>query len=113
MVCMVGNFVSIAVPYRIAAGSLKPTKMPMKTTLLIFVSHLLFPVAMIPVFVPASVELMFRTLDWAPRVPVNLILSLVLAAIVACCYRFSLEGLGAFLGRREKDILLVVSQEVE
>jgi len=113
LVCMVGNFVSITAPYRIAAGSLKPTKMPIKTSLLIFLSHLLFPVAMIPVFIPAVVELMLRTLDWAPMVPVNLILSVVLVAIVAFFYRFSLEGLGEFLGRREKDILLVVSQEVE
>jgi hypothetical protein len=87
--------------------------MPMKTTLLIFLSHLLFPVAMIPVFVPAVSELMLRTLDWGPMVPVNLILSVVLVVIVAFIYRFSLEGLGEFLGRREKDILLVVSQEVE
>ena len=30
--CIAGNFVSIIAPYRIAAGSLKPTKTPVKTT---------------------------------------------------------------------------------
>ena len=53
-----GNLTSILVPYRIAAGSLKPTKMKGLTTLLIFVIHCLFPLAVLPVFLPAGLALL-------------------------------------------------------
>ena len=113
LVCIAGNYVSVIAPYRIAAGSLKPTKTPAKTILLIFLSHLLFPVAVLPIFVPPVLELLFRALDWLPFLPVNLLLSLILLAVVAFFYHLSLGSLGDLLQRREREILQVVTQEVE
>src|SRR5258705_3070853 len=58
LLSMAGNFVSIMAPYRIGAGSLKPTKASGKTTLMIFFSHLLFPVAMAPIFIPPALGIL-------------------------------------------------------
>jgi hypothetical protein len=113
LVSIVGNLASILAPYRIAAGSLKPTKTPAKTSALIFLSHLLFPVAMIPVALPPAVELLCRELGWLTFVPINLLLSLAIVAALVFLYQLSLDGLGELLERREQTILQIVTQEVE
>jgi len=110
---IVGNFVSIVAPYRISAGSLKPTKTSGKTTLLIFASHLLFPVSMIPIFLPPTLGLLFGNSAWLPGAAVNALFSLALVALVAFFYWLSLHSLGDLLQRREMEILQVVSHEVE
>jgi ABC-2 type transport system permease protein len=113
LACMVGNFVSIRAPYRIAQGSLKPTKTSSKTTLLVFLLHLLFPLAMLPVLLPAVLDLLLSKFGAGSGWPVNLLASLVLVISTAFAYRFSLAALGELLQRREKEILAVVTQEVE
>ena len=113
MLSIVGNFVSIMAPYRIGAGSLKPTKASGKTTLMIFFSHLLFPVAMVPIFIPPALGILSENLGWWAATPVNALVSLLWAALVAFLYWLSLRSLGDLLQRREKEILQVVSQEVE
>jgi ABC-type transport system involved in cytochrome c biogenesis permease component len=55
LLSMMGNLFSVLVPFRVAPGSMKPTKTRMTTPLLILFSHLLFPVAMIPIFLIAHV----------------------------------------------------------
>jgi len=110
---LVGNYVSVIAPYRIAAGSLKPTKTNAKTTLLIFLLHLLFPLALIPVCIPPTLELLCARFGWLPAIPLNLSGSLILLIIMVLLYRISLQGLGALLQQREKEILKAVTQEVE
>jgi hypothetical protein len=110
---VVGNFVSIIAPYRIAAGSLKPTKTDTKTSLLIFALHLLFPVVLLPVCVPPGLETLFTMFSWLPGVPINFLASVGLLALMMFFYRLSLNGLGSLLQRREKDILQKVTHEVE
>ena len=113
LLSMVGNLVSVLVPYRIAPGSLKPTKSSTTTNFLIFASHLLFPTAMIPVFIPPAFGLLLSNLGWLPAASVNLFFSVVLLALLALFYWLSLAGLGNLLQQREKKILQVVTQEVE
>lgn len=108
-----GNLMSIMFPYRIGIGSLKPTKMPGKTKAMLIVSHACFPLLMIPLFIPVVVAFAGSQLGGWPGPAVNLLCSVVLAAAAACLYWFSLEGLAALLQRREKDILQVVTTEVE
>ena len=110
---IIGNFVSIMAPYRIAAGSLKPTKTDTKTTFLIFIMLLLFPTVLLPVCVPPGLEALCIALGWLPGVPINFLASMVLLALMVLLYRFSLKGLGSMLQRREKDILQKVTHEVE
>lgn len=109
----VGNYISIRAPYRIAPGSLKPTKTSSKTSLLIFGLHLLFPVAMVPVFLPAGLDFLLSRSGWIQSGVVYLAASFVLFATALATYRLSLRILGDLLQRREKEILTVVTQEVE
>ncbi|HTY88484.1 MAG TPA: hypothetical protein VMB80_13530 [Candidatus Acidoferrum sp.] len=108
-----GNLLSILVPYRVQSGSLKPTKMPGLAMLVMMFCHLLFPLAMMPVFGPALMELVWRQLGLPAAVPVNFILSVLLAALAAVLYWQTLAPLGRLLHRRETKILSVVTVEVE
>lgn len=108
-----GNVLSILVPYRIQAGSMKPTKMPGLVMLTMVLCHMLFPVVMVPAFVPALAELLWQLGGWPEAVPVNLLLSLLLVALTAVAYWRALAPLGRLLNRRETKILSVVTVEVE
>jgi len=113
LLSMVGNLISVLVPYRVAAGSLKPTKSSTKTGVLIFISRIFFPMIMAPIFFPPAIGLLFSKVGWLPAAPVNLLFSTVLLAILAFFYRLSLGPIGELLQRREKQILEVVTKEVE
>jgi hypothetical protein len=113
LLSMAGNLLSVLVPYRIAPGSLKPTKSSTKTAFLIFISRMLFPTAMIPIFLPPGLGLLLSNMGWLPAAPTNLFFSVVLLALLALFYRLSLVPLGDLLQGREKEILQVVTQEVE
>jgi hypothetical protein len=113
LLSMVGNLMSALVPYRIAPGSLKPTKVPAVTTFFIVLSHMLFPAAVAPVFLPALSGLLCAQARWLPAAPVNLVLSATMLVLSACLYRLTLPGLGRLLQRRETKILDVVTQEIE
>ncbi len=113
LLSMIGNLVSVLVPYRVTPGSMKPTKLPTLTMLLMFVAHLLFPLAMLPTFLPPGLGLLVSKLGWAPAAAVNLTLSAALLALFTLFYRLSLPGLGNLLQQREKAILQVVTHEVE
>jgi len=113
LLSMVGNLISVLVPYRVAPGSLKPTKSSTKTSILIFVSRMFFPILMAPIFFPPVIGLLFSGLGWLPAAPVNLFFSAALLALLAFFYRLSLGPLGELLQRREKEILQVVTKEIE
>jgi len=113
LLSMVGNLVSVLVPHRVAPGSLKPTKMSTLTTFLLFVSRLLFPMAMLPIFLAPGIGLLMSRVGWLPAAPTNLIVSALVFGVLALSYRLSLNPLGDLLQQREKRILDIVTQEVE
>ena len=110
---MAGNLLSILVPFRIQPGSMKPTKIPAVAMLTMVLFQFLFPLAMLPVFVPPMLELFWHLADWPVLVPVNLILSVLLAMLTAMLYWGTLEPLGRLLHRREIKILNTVTAEQE
>ena len=110
---MAGNILSILVPFRIQSGSLKPTKLPGLAMLVTILCQMLFPLAMTPAFAPPLAELLWRMAGWPDVVPVNLILSILLATLAAVAYWQTLGPLGRLLQRRETKILGVVTVEVE
>jgi MFS family permease len=110
---MAGNLLSLLVPYRIQAGSMKPTKLPGLAMLVLMFTQMLFPTAMLPVFIAPLLELLWHRLGWPDMVPVNLITSIALLALLSLIYWQSLGPLGRLLQRRETKILAVVSVEVE
>ena len=112
-VSFLGNLLSILLPYRIAPGSMKPTKTAATVTFLIFLSHMLFPLAMVPLFLVPLLGWLLGRLGWlSPGVTHCLLAGLILGVFVLL-YRISLPPLGRLLGRREQKILAVVTQEVE
>jgi ABC-2 type transport system permease protein len=113
LLSMVGNLISVLVPYRVAPGSLKPTKSSTKTSILIFVSRMFFPMFMAPIFFPPAMGLLLAGVGWLPVAPVNLFFSAVLFVLLAFFYLLSLGPLGELLQRREKQILEVVTKEIE
>ncbi|MCP4260912.1 MAG: hypothetical protein GY774_25890 [Planctomycetes bacterium] len=113
LLSIAGNLISVLVPYRIAPGSMKKTKTSAMTTFLIFISRLLFPMAMVPMSLPPAIGLLMSHLGWLPAGPVNLALSMVLLALLVFFYKLSLPSLGKLLLRREKQILQVVTEKVE
>jgi hypothetical protein len=75
--------------------------------------QLMFPLVMLPVFVPPLLELLWRLAGWPVLVPVNLILSVLLATLTAILYWQTLGSFGRLLQRREIKILTIVSAEQE
>lgn len=110
---MLGNVASVLVPYRIAPGSMKPTKTSTSTTLMLFVSRLLFPVAMVPIFVAPGLGLLFAKVGWASAGITTLVVSGGVLGLAALLYAVSLNPLGDLLQQHEKRILEVVTQEIE
>lgn len=113
LLSMLGNLVSTLVPHRIAPGSMKPTKTSMVTTLLIIVSRLLFPVAMLPILLAPGLGLLCSRVGWFPAASTNLVASFITAVLLILLYGLTLDGLGDLLQRREQRVLQVVTQEIE
>jgi hypothetical protein len=113
LVSLAGNLVSILAPYRIQPGSMKATKLPAKTIIVTFIGMMLFPLLAAPAFVPPLAGLIWQLAGGPAFVPLNLLLSIVLAAVMALAYWQSLAPLGRLLQRREIEILGVVTSEVE
>jgi hypothetical protein len=108
-----GNLVSVWVPYRVTSGSLKPSKPPAKTVLLIFLTQLVFPILMIPLFVAPLLGMASEKMGWWPAPLVDGLLSIVLLGIAILVYALALNNTAEMLEQREKNILLVVTREGE
>jgi ABC-2 type transport system permease protein len=113
LVSVIGNLMSILIPYRIASGTLRPTKTNFVTSVLIFVSHMFMPLTMLPIFLPIGLGAISRSLNLLPAALVTLVGAVLLAALSAVLYWKTLEPIGQLLQSREKRILEVVTREVE
>lgn len=114
LLSMIGNAVSSLVPFRVAPGSLKPTKTRTATTLMIVLSHVLvLPLTLVPLFLGPVLGWWLAGGKSARAQLINLAVSAALAVALALAYWASLAPLGRLLARREKEILRVVTQEVE
>ncbi len=110
---MAGNLLSIWMPYKIQAGSMKPTKMPGLTMFVMMLCHIFFPIAMAPVFIPPLAALLWDSAG-LPLAPfVNIAFSVLVATGVAVGYWYSLAPLGRLLRQREIKILNTVTAEIE
>jgi ABC-2 type transport system permease protein len=113
LLSIAGNLISVLVPYHIAPGSMRKTKTSAMTSFWIFISRLLIPTAVSPMFLPPAIGLLMSYLGWLPSGPVNLVLSMLLLALFILFYKLSLPGLGKLLLQREKHVLRVVTEKVE
>lgn len=111
LVAILGNYSSIAAPYRVAAGALKKSKPPAKVVFIMLGVFIATPIFSIPVLVPPLIELLQPMLFGTEGIPFNLILSVFMLVIAGVLYFVSLAPLGRLLQRREREILQAVCQE--
>jgi ABC-2 type transport system permease protein len=110
---MIGNLLSVLVPYRIQPGTMKPTKMPGLAMVVLMLCQLLFPLALAPAFVPALAQVLWQNAGWPRAGLVNLVLSASLASAMALAYWQALAPMGRLLQSREIKILGILAVEVE
>jgi hypothetical protein len=108
-----GNLFSILVPFRVQAGTMKPTKMPGLAIFAVVLCQMAFPLILAPACLPPLIELICRKLGVPAAVPINLVLSFLLACVSGLIYWQTLTPFGRLLQRRETLILSKVTSEVE
>ena len=110
---LAGNLLSILNPFRIQAGTMKPTKLPGLAMLVLILCQLLMPVVMLPVFLSPTLDVFAHTLGLSGFIPVNLLFSMFFCGLLALAYWLALAPLGRLLHERETKILEKVSVDVE
>ncbi len=110
---VLGNWLSILTPYRIAAGSLKPTKAKASSQVLMVVASMFMPLLLLPLFVPPLLGFLCNEFTKVPGTPITLLGAVVLLGCSCLLYGCTLKPLGRLLQRREQRILLAVTSEVE
>jgi len=113
LLSLYGSFLSIVMPMRVAAGSLKPTKVTGARVFLGMLFFLLLAVVASPIALPPILALVLSGGNGALAGLETLLFSAAELALFAVLYPFGLHRLGGLLQRREKDILQIVTQEVE
>jgi len=113
LLSMLGNLISPLLPCRVAPGSLKPTKQPLTTTLLLIFCHMFSSAMLSSAFLPPLVGWLFARAGWLPAAPISLLFSAVELFILVVLYSLSLPHLGRLLQNREKEVLRIVTQDVE
>jgi hypothetical protein len=86
---------------------------PVKALLLGLAGTALLPVLLLPVYLAPVAALVWQIAGGSSLVPVNLLLSMLMAGVTLLLYRVVLNPLGRLLQTREKDILEAVSSELE
>jgi hypothetical protein len=110
---LVGTLLSILLPYRIQPGSMKPTKIPTLSMVILVLAQLSLPLVLTPAFLPPLIGFVWQRAGGPPAAVVNFGLSLAMAAVVVFVYWRALQPLGRLLHRRESRILATVSVDVE
>ncbi len=109
--CMAGNYASIQVPSAVRAGSMKASSPGVSTTLARFVVGVLLMISFAGLFIPPLVEYGLQAWGLPDAVPVDLVLSALDCAGLVVLYRHVLERQGAWLQRREAQILAAVTRK--
>ena len=107
------NLTSIYAPYRLGAGTLQAKKPKAIVFLASFVSMLVTPFVLAPAFIPPLLQLLLSYVGGLAWLPVNLLASLAMLALVGWLYRIVLPIQGRLLQRREQYILQEVTEEAE
>ncbi|HSW01762.1 MAG TPA: hypothetical protein VLI39_16455 [Sedimentisphaerales bacterium] len=113
LVSILGNLISSLLPYRIREGTLAATKIGAVKALLNVLAHMVSMGVLSLLFLPALAASLAFSTDGFPAHLAYLFLSVAGLAVVVTIYSLSLPALGELLQAREKEILRVVTQEVE
>jgi hypothetical protein len=111
--CLPCNLASILVPYRMALGTLQAKKVKPIVLLGALISLGSLPLVLLPMLVAPGLQVLFSYMEWVPWLPVDLLASLGMLAVVVLLYRLLLPAEGRLLQRRELVVLREVTEEVE
>jgi len=111
--CLIGNLISILLPLRMSAGSMRPAHAKGTVVAAQFLALLLFPFALLPTWIPIGVDLLMQYLEWGPGIPFYLILSAAELAALLWIYRQIILRQGSLLQHRETRILETVTSKIE
>lgn len=107
------NLLSILIPYRLSPGTLQAKKPKAIVFVAVLLSMLVTPILMAPAFIPPALNYAFAHFGWLPWLPVNLLASIVILALVIGLYWLLLPFQGRLLQAAEKRILREVTEETE
>jgi len=110
---MIGNVVSIKLPYRIQIGSLKPTKTPVRNVLVMLGLTLVFPFYMLPVLVGPMLGMLAGLAGSKIAVALNVGVSALMCFSVIVVYVLLRRLMGRLLQENEQRILQIVTSELE
>lgn len=113
LLTLFGNLLSIKAPYRPKPGSLQPVKTKSGASALM---NTLFPFLFLPILIPITLPLLVEELfRWIPffAFPWNITLSALSLLVIAFSYRQSLHFVGSLLASREREILRIVTEQVD
>ncbi len=113
LVCLLGNFLSILAPMRIAAASLKPANPRMVPVLMHVAFVFLLPVLWGVTVLPLAVDLALTALGWNQGLPIALALSLLECAAMIYAYRLTIRWQGSILYDFEQKILDTIATKAE
>lgn len=113
ILCAIGNWISITMPYRVQLGSLKPTKMPVKNVLVMLGFTLLFPIYMLPALVGPIVGTLASFAGSGAALFLNIGISAAMCGIAVGLYALTNRPLGKLLQQNERNILQIVTSEVD
>lgn len=113
LLCIPANLISSLLPYRVREGALAATKVGAARALLNFLAHMGCMAILSLVLLPAIAAFLTPSAHGLTARLVYLGLSLVELAAIVAIYGSTLSGVGEVLLGREKEILRVVTQEVE
>jgi hypothetical protein len=102
--CTIGNFLSVLNPFRISADATAQNK-ARPSFLAVLELLLALPLVNLPLLLPALAEMVAGSLGAFPGLPVAPLVALVLLGLAVAAYVAFLPAAGAFLERRERDVL--------
>jgi ABC-2 type transport system permease protein len=111
--CLPANALSILTPMRIAAGSFKPAQPSGLAILFQLLFTFLCPLILAPTLLPLGIELLAEEMGWIQGIPLDLLLSLLMCAVVVGLYVLILQWQGDWLQAREQRILQIVTTRAE
>ena len=113
LLCLLGNWASVAAPYRVSQGTMRRPKLSRKAVITGLMLVVSFPLSMLPAIAPSILGAACRAFDSLPGVPVALLSSLLLLAATALLYALLLGAQGRYLETHEREVLEVVTHEIE
>ncbi len=111
--CLLANALSILAPMYIPSSSFRPARPGGIVLLLQMVFMFLWPITLTPILLPLGIEWALAESGWLRGVPLDLMVSLLVCAVVIFFYRLILQWEGDLLQAREQRILQIVTTRAE